>query len=54
MYKEVKIKSEIGYELDFIVKENEDGSSTWISKDESNSLYQAYLSQAAKENANEL
>ena len=43
MYREVKIKSEIGYELDFIVKENEDGSSTWIPKDEANSEYQAYL-----------
>jgi hypothetical protein len=45
MYKEVKIKSEIGYELDFIVKENEDGSSTWIIKDEANSDYQTYLKQ---------
>jgi hypothetical protein len=28
---------------DFIVRKNEDGSESWIPKDESNSDYQAYL-----------
>lgn len=38
---------------DFIVRQNEDGSSTWIPKDEGNSDYQRYLQWLENPNAEE-
>ena len=38
-------------EENFIVRSNEDGSESWIPKDEANSDYQAYLATLASESA---
>ena len=38
-------------EENFIVRSNEDGSESWIPKDEANSDYQAYLATLVTESA---